>query len=229
VTTLGIVGGLGPESTIDYYRRILEGWKRDDSSSSPSIIIDSLDVDRGLRLVEHDRPALVEYLSASLGRLAAAGADFAAMAANTPHVVFDDLVARSPIPIVSIVEACAEEAQRRDLRRVGLLGTRFTMEGSFYPTVFARRGIVIVSPNDEERAWVHDRYIGQLLKGEFLDETRNGVISVVSRLRKEGEIDGVVLGGTELTLLLSAPVVADIPALDTTALHVAAIVKRLRA
>jgi aspartate racemase len=229
VTTLGIVGGLGPESTIDYYRRILEGWKRDDPSSSPSIIIDSLDVDRGLRLVEHDRPALVEYLSASLGRLAAAGADFAAMAANTPHVVFDDLVARSPIPIVSIVEACAEEAQRRDLRRVGLLGTRFTMEGSFYPTVFARRGIVIVSPNDEERAWVHDRYIGQLLKGEFLDETRNGVISVVSRLRKEGEIDGVVLGGTELTLLLSAPVVADIPALDTTALHVAAIVKRLRA
>ena len=226
--TLGIVGGLGPESTIDYYRRILEEWKRDDPSSSPSIIIDSLDVDRGLRLVEHDRPALVEYLSASLRRLAAAGADFAAMAANTPHVVFDDLVARSPIPMVSIVEACAEEAQRRDLRRLGLLGTRFTMEGSFYPTVFARRGIAIVAPNDEERTWIHDRYIGQLLKGEFRDETRDGVISVVRRLREEESIDGVILGGTELTLLLSAPLVGDIPALDTTALHVDAIVKRLR-
>ncbi|HMI48468.1 MAG TPA: amino acid racemase [Gemmatimonadaceae bacterium] len=229
MTALGIVGGLGPESTIDYYRRILEAWKRDDPSSSPSILIDSLDVDRGLRLVEHDRPGLVEYLSASLNRLAAAGADFAAMAANTPHVVFDELAAHSPIPIVSIVEACAEEAQRRGLRRLGLLGTRFTMEGRFYPNVFKRRKMSIVSPNNEERTWIHDRYVGQLLKGEFLDETRNGVIAVIKRLRDEEKIDGVILGGTELTLLLSAPVVADIPALDTTALHVAAIVKRLRA
>ena len=124
---LGIVGGLGPESTIDYYRRILKECKRDDPSSSPSIIIDSLDVDRGLRLVEHDRPALVEYLLASLRRLAAAGADVAAIAANTPHVVFDELIAHLPIPMVSIVEACAEEAQRRDLRRLGLLGTSFTI------------------------------------------------------------------------------------------------------
>ena len=228
MATLGIVGGLGPESTIDYYRRILEEWKRDNPGSSPSIIIDSLDVDRGLRLVEHDRPALVEYLLASLRRLAAAGADFAAMAANTPHVVFDDLAARSPIPLVSIVEACAEEAQRRDLQRLGLLGTRFTMEGSFYPTVFARRGIAIVSPNDEEQAWIHDRYVGQLLKGDFRDETRDGVKSVIRRLRKDENIDGVILGGTELTLLLSDSVVGGIPALDTTALHVNAIVNRLR-
>ena len=227
MATLGIVGGLGPESTIDYYRRILEEWKRQSPSSSPSIIIDSLDVDRGLHLVEHDRPALIEYLSASLGRLAAAGVDFAAMAANTPHVVFDELVARSPIPIVSIVEACAEEAARRGLHRLALLGTRFTMEGAFYPAVFARRGIAIVVPNDEERRWIHDRYVGQLLKGDFREETRDGVISVVRRLRQEQNIDGVILGGTELTLLLSAPVVADLPALDTTALHVAAIVERL--
>jgi aspartate racemase len=227
VATLGIVGGLGPESTIDYYRRILEEWKRGDPSSSPSIVIDSLDVDRGLRLVEHDRPGLVEYLSASLSRLAAAGADFAAMAANTPHVVFDDLVARSPIPMVSIVEACAEEARRLDLHRLGLLGTRFTMAGRFYPDVFARRGIAIVSPTDEEQAWIHDCYVGQLLKGDFREETRDRVISTITRLRDEENIDGVILGGTELTLLLSAPVIADIPALDTTALHVAAIVKRL--
>jgi aspartate racemase len=229
VATLGIVGGLGPESTIDYYRRILDGWKREDPSSTPSIIIDSLDVNVGLRLVEHDRPALVEYLSTSVSRLAAAGADFAAIAANTPHVVFDDLVVRSPIPVLSIVEACAEEARRRNLRRLGLFGTRFTMEGSFYPTVFARRGMAVVSPNGEERAWVHNRYIGQLLKGDFRDETRDGVISVVRRLRDEENIDGVILGGTELTLLLSTPLVADIPAFDTTALHVDAIVKRLRA
>ena len=228
MATLGIVGGLGPESTIDYYRRILEGWKRDDPFSTPSIIIDSLDVNRGLHLVEHDRPGMIEYLSASILRLAAGGADFAAMAANTPHVVFDDLVARSPIPLISIVEACAEEAQRRDLRRLGLLGTRFTMEGSFYPEVFARRGMAIVAPNDEERAWIHDRYVGQLLKGEFREDTREGVKSVVRRLREEENIDGIILGGTELTLLLADAMVEGIPALDTTALHVAAIVERLR-
>jgi aspartate racemase len=227
VATLGIVGGLGPESTIDYYRRILEKWKRTALSSSPSIIIDSLDVDRGLHLVEHDRPALVEYLSASVSRLASGGADFAAMAANTPHVVFDELVARSPIPLLSIVEACADEAQRRGLRRLGLLGTRFTMEGTFYPTVFARGGMAVVSPNAEERTWIHDRYVGQLLKGDFRDETRDGVIAVVKRLREEDNIDGVILGGTELTLLLSGPMAEDIPALDTTELHVNAIVKRL--
>ena len=228
MATLGIVGGLGPESTIDYYRRILEEWKRVDPSSSPSIMIDSLDVARGLRLVEHDRPGLIEYLSASINRLAAGGAGFAAMAANTPHVVFDDLVARSPIALVSIVEACAEEARRRDLRRLGLLGTRFTMEGSFYPEVFRRRGITIVAPSGEERVWIHDRYVGQLLKGEFRDETRDGVKSVIRRLREEENIDGVILGGTELTLLLSDATVEGIPALDTTALHVAAIVERLR-
>ena len=229
MATLGIVGGLGPESTIDYYRRILEQWKRDDPSSSRSIIIDSLDVDRGLRLVEHDRAGLIDYLAASLKRLAAGGADVAAMAANTPHVVFDELVALSPIPMVSIVEACAEEAKKRNLHRLGLLGTRFTMEGSFYPTVFARRGMEVVSPNAEERTWIHDRYVGQMLRGDFRKETRDGVISVIRRLREEEKIDGVILGGTELTLLLSDAVVEGIPALDTTALHVDAIVERLRA
>lgn len=228
MTIVGIVGGLGPESTIDYYRRILDGWRLEEPSTSPSIIIDSLDVQRGLWLVEHDRPALIEYLSASLRRLADAGADFAAMAANTSHVVFDELAARSSIPVLSIVEACAEEAKRSGLRRLGLLGTRFTMEGSFYPTTLKRFGIEVVAPTEEERAWVHDRYINQLLKGNFRDDTRREVISLIARLRDDEKIDGVILGGTELTILLSGPTVADIPALDTTALHVAAIVKRLR-
>ena len=228
MATVGIVGGLGPESTIDYYRRILEGWKREDPSTSPSIVIDSLDVQRGLHLVEHDRPALVEYLSASLRRLAGAGADFAAIAANTPHVVYDELAARSPIPMVSIVEATAEEAQRRGLKRVAILGTRFTMEGSFYPETCARYGIKVVAPQEKEREWIHQRYVGEMLKGDFREETRQGVIAVISRLRDEEKIDGVILGGTELTLLLSAPVIAGIPALDTTELHVSAIVKRLQ-
>jgi aspartate racemase len=228
MATVGIVGGLGPESTIDYYRRILATWERDDPSTAPSIVIDSLDVRRALRLVETDRPALIEYLVASVRRLAAAGADFVAMTANTPHIVFDEIVARSPVALISIVEECAQEARRRGLRRLVLLGTRFTMEGPFYPTVCARYDIAVVPPNDTDRAWVHEKYVGELLKGEFREDTRRELVSLVARLRGEERIDGVILGGTELPLLLPTPLIAELPTLDTTALHVAAIVQRLR-
>jgi aspartate racemase len=228
MTTLGLVGGLGPESTIDYYRRILEAWEREEPGTAPSIVIDSLDVRLGLRLVETDRPALIEYLLASLRRLAGAGVGFAAMTANTPHIVFDDLAARSPVPLLSIVEVCAEEARGRGLGRLALLGTRFTMEAPFYPEVCARHGIAVVVPDDTDRAWVHEKYVEELLRGQFLDDTRRRFLSLVSRLRVDQGVEGVILGGTELPLLLTAPVIADIPALDTTALHVAAIVKRLR-
>jgi aspartate racemase len=228
VASVGIVGGLGPESTIDYYRRIVEAWERADPATAPAIVIDSLDVRRALRLVERDRPALVDDMLASVRRLAAAGVDFAAMTANTPHIVFDEIAARSPVPLLSIVEVCAREAQRRGLRRLALLGTRFTMEAPFYPDVCARYGIVALPPNDAERAWAHERYIGELLVGEFRDDTRREFVSLVGRLREREGVDGVILGGTELPLLLPVPVIADIPALDTTALHVAAIVERLR-
>lgn len=225
---VGIVGGLGPESTIDYYRRILEAWWREDPSSAPSIVIDSLDVQRALYLVEHDRPALVEYLLASVRRLAAAGADFVAISANTPHIVFDEIAERSPVPLLSIVEACADEARRQGLRRLALLGTRFTMEAPFYPTVLRRREIDVVAPHEADRAWIHERYVGELLKGEFREETKQAVVERVRRMRGEAQIDGVILAGTELPLLLPGPSIADLPALDTTALHVEAIVRRLR-
>jgi aspartate racemase len=154
--------------------------------------------------------------------------DFVAMTANTPHIVFDDLATRTAVPLVSIVEVCADEARQRGLSRLALLGTRFTMEGPFYPAVFARYGMAVVSPSEMERRWVHERYVGELLKGEFRDDTRQGFISIVRRLREEDGIDGVILGGTELPLLLRTPVIAEVPALDTTALHVDAIVRRLR-
>jgi aspartate racemase len=229
VAIVGLVGGLGPESTIDYYRRILAAWEHVAPGSAPSIVIDSLDVQLGLRLVERDRPALTEYLLASLGRLAGAGADFAAITANTAHVVFDELAARSPLPLLSIVEPCAQEARRRGLRRVGLLGTRFTMEAAFYPAACARHGIAVVSPGEVDRTWIHARYVGELLRGEFRDETRAGFRELVARLREAECVDGVIFAGTELPLLLPGREIAGLRVLDSTALHVAAIVERLRA
>jgi len=229
VTILGLVGGIGPESTIDYYRRILAAWEREAPGTSPSIVIDSLDVQHALRLVAADRAAFIAYLAASIDRLAGAGVDVIAMTANTAHLVFDELAARSPVPLLSIVEVCAREARARGLRRLLLLGTRFTMEGPFYPDVFARHGLAVVTPDADDVAWVHARYVGELLKGEFRDDTRDGIVALVARLRDAAGVDGVILGGTELPLLLRAPTVAGLPTLDTTALHVAAIVAHLRA
>ena len=228
MATVGLVGGLGPESTIDYYRRILDAWACERPGSMPSLVLDSLDVQRALRLVDTDRPALVAYLLASLRRLAGAGADFAALTANTPHLVFDELADRSPVPLLSIVEVCAEAARARGLRRVVLLGTRFTMEAPFYPDVCARSGVEVVTPSAEDRAWVHACYIGELLRGDFRDESRQRFVALLERLRAEEGLDGIVLGGTELPMLLSAPVIAGLPVLDTTGLHVEAIVARLR-
>ena len=227
MSRVGLVGGLGPESTIDYYRRILEAWARERSGSAPRVVIDSLDVQRVVPLVERDHKGLVEYLARSLRRLAGAGVDFAALTANTPHLVFDELAAASPIPLVSIVETCAQEVKRLGLGRPLLLGTRFTMEGPFYPKVFTREGLELVRPGGDDVTWVHERYMGELLKGVFRDETRAGFVALVARLREAQRIDAVILGGTELPLLLQEAVVAGVPALDTTGLHVAAIVKRL--
>ncbi len=227
MATVGLVGGLGPESTVDYYKRIIEEWKRGDPSTSPSIVIDSLDPQRALRLVNADRQAFFEYLLTSVRRLLGAGVDFIAITANTPHLVFDDLAAETPVPILSIVEVCAAEAKKRGLKRLLLLGTRFTMEAEFYPEVFARHGMSVVRPSDEDRAWVHQRYVGELLEGNFRDDTRQQFIALITRLEDELGVDGVILGGTELPLLLKSPDVAGLPLLDTTALHVNAIVEQL--
>jgi aspartate racemase len=225
--TVGLVGGLGPESTIDYYRRLLTAWSTVSPSSAPSIVIDSLDAQLALRLVGRDRSAFMEYLLASVRRLEGAGVDFIAMTANTAHLVFDELAAQSQVPLLSIVETCAREAQRLGLARLALLGTRFTMEASFYPDVCGRFGLQVVAPGAEDQHRLHARYVGELLKGDFRDSTRTEVMSLVRRLRDAHHVDGVILGGTELPLLLAAPVVEGLPALDTTALHVQAIVERL--
>lgn len=228
MATAGIIGGLGPESTLDYYRRIIEVWHEDEPSTLPHLVIDSLDAGVALRLVATDRVALVSYFADSLARLERAGVDFAAISANTPHIVFDDLRARSPLPLISIVEVCAAEAKRRGLKNLLLLGTRFTMESRFYADVFERDGMSVVTPPDPELTWIHERYVGELLKGQFKDETRTELMSLIARAKQRDFVDGVIFGGTELPLLLSDATVAGIPILDTTALHVRAIVSRLR-
>ena len=226
--TLGVVGGIGPGSTIDYYRLLVAEYRAERPDGSyPPIIIDSIDLSRLLALVEADRLAeLADWLSHELERLARAGADFAILASNTPHVVFDDLRRRAPLPLISIVEASAAAATRAGVTRVGLLGTRFTMLGRFYPEVFARRAIAVRPPTPDDVEWVHAKYMGELLAGELREETRAGFLAVIARLKEDGA-EAVLLAGTELPLLLRDAAGASLPLLDTTQIHVRRAVREM--
>ena len=228
VRTIGIIGGIGPESTIDYYRLLIDGYRsRVTDGSYPSIVINSIDVAKLLGFAANDLPSLISYLTAEVQRLANAGADFAAMAANTPHIVFDAVQSASSLPLVSIVRAAYDGVTRRGLTRLALFGTRFTMAGSFYPAVFDGSGIALVLPRADEQDYIHDKYMGELLKGHFTDETRQQFERIIVRLRDEQRIDGVILAGTELPLLLRDSEVDGIAMLDTTRLHVDAIIDTL--
>lgn len=219
---LGIVGGIAPESTVEYYRLLIAAYRRRVSDGSyPPIIIDSIDLTRMLDLIGAGRLAEVTaYLLAEVERLARAGAEVALFASNTPHIVFDDLARRSPVPLVSIVEAAADAAQALGLRKVGLFGTRFTMQGRFYPEIFARRGIGVSAPAPEDRTYIHDAYMSELVQGTFLPATRERMLGIVRRLKQTDGIEGLVLGGTELPLLLRDAGDTGIPFLDTTRIHV---------
>jgi aspartate racemase len=229
--TLGIIGGIAPGSTIDYYRLLIERYReRRPDGSYPSIVINSINLVPLIEIVgSGDRARLVDHLLPELERLRRAGAAFAVIASNTPHVVFDELARRSPVPLVSIVEATGAEAERQGYRKVGLIGTRFTMDGGFYQQVCARNGVTVVVPAEADRAYVHDRYFVELVDGAFRHETREGMLAVISRMRNADGIEAVILGGTELPMLFRDAPLGDLPMLDTTRIHVEAAIDRLLA
>jgi aspartate racemase len=237
---LGIVGGIGPESTIEYYRFILEGCRkrmaeppapeqlRAGAQSVPHIIIDSVDVNRGLAMLDaNDLAALANYVSESVARLTRAGAEIALIAANTPHIVFEEVERRASLPMISLVQATCERALAMGFKKLALLGTGFTMRGRFYPDVFARAGMELVPPNEEEKEFIHRAYIGELLKNMFLPATRDRILAIINRMRAENGIEAVILAGTELPLLLRGAEPEGVPFLDTTLIHVDAAVEAL--
>jgi aspartate racemase len=229
--TVGIIGGVGPESTIDYYRSMIAVYRQESpDGSSPSIVINSIDMRKAVAMFEaNDLSGVADYLVAEVGRLAGAGADFGLLSANTPHIVFDEVQRRSPIPLISIVQATCDAAKARGLKRLGLFGTRFTMQGRFYPELFSKEGIALSVPEPDEQDYIHEKYMGELVKGVFLPETREGLLAIVDRLVEREKIDGVILGGTELPLILRDAEHRGIPFLDTTQIHVKAAVARLLA
>ncbi len=225
---LGLIGGMGPESTIPYYHDIVYGVQEAlGESIFPELSIESVNVFNVLKLCgEKKYDELTEYLMTAICNLAKSGADFAALSANTPHIVFDRLKAQSPIPLISIVEATCEEANRRGLKKIGLLGTIFTMTGEFFHTPFMKNGIEVVIPSENEISMINEKISTELELGIVKEETLLFFQSVINRMKNENGIEAIVLGCTELPLLLNDKV-SPVPCLDTMQIHIDSIIKTI--
>ena len=225
---LGLIGGTGPESTIDYYRLLTAQFRERADGASPHVIINSINLKQMIEWMNGGELGKVaDTLVAEFERLEKAGADFAALTANTPHIVFDELRQRVALPLISIVEATCGRAQSLGLKTVGLFGTRYTMQAPFYPSVFSQTDVKLVLPNEEEQAYIHEKYFGELLKDKFLPETRAKFLEIAGAMKARDGIEALILGGTEIPLLLRAEEHNGIQLLDTTRIHVDRLIEEM--
>jgi aspartate racemase len=220
--TIGMIGGIAPASTVDYYQRLISRFQeRTKLREYPSIIINSINMTHMMNLISNDQLGeLVDYLSEEIYALEKAGAKVIFMASNTPHIVFNLLVQRVKTRIVSIVDSTVSYAQAKGYHRLGLFGTISTMEGDFFPFGFESAGMEIITPMPEERKYIHKIYMEELARGRFLPETKSRLLSIAHRMYMEGQIDCLILGGTELPLILKTSDMEDIELINTTKIHV---------
>ena len=228
MTKLGIIGGTGPESTLLYYRAICEGVQaRLGDDVLPQLTVESLSVFEVFRYCSAgDFDGLTAYLSEGFESLAAAGAQVASLTAITPHIVFDRLVEASPVPLVSAVDAVRDEAVARGTGKVLLLGTGFTMSpetNGFFTRPFTDAGVEVVLPDAAEIEEVQHRIATELELGVVTDETRDRFVGIIDRVHRAEGVDQVVLGCTELPMVLNDSV-SPVPCLDTVAIHTRALV-----
>lgn len=222
--TLGLLGGTTWHSTIDYYRIINElVAARQGGLSSGKILLYSFNFAE-IRpfTLEENWAALAAMFSDAATRLEKAGAHCIVICANTPHRFAAEVQASVRIPLIHIGEATAKEVSRRGIQKVGLLGTKFTMEMDFIKERLRRTGVETVIPDDADRKFIHDSIFDELGRGEFKRETKVRYLDIIDKLKSAGAA-GIVLGCTEIPLLIK-PEDCDIPTFDTTAIHAAAAV-----
>jgi aspartate racemase len=226
--TLGLIGGTGPESTIDYYRLLTTLYREKADGASPPLIINSINLKLMIEWMgANELGKVTDYLVTEFEKLERAGVDFAALTANTPHIVFDELKQRVHLPLISIVEAACERAQTLGFKSVGLFGTRYTMQAPFYPKVFSKTDIKLVTPNNEEQEYIHEKYFGELLKDVFLPDTRAKFLAIADEMKARNGIEAIILGGTEIPLLLRTEEHNGIQLLDTTRIHVDRLIEEM--
>jgi aspartate racemase len=226
--TVGIVGGIGPESTVDYYRGIINGYRSlSDGVDYPRILINSINMTDMLALIDrNDYPGVVALLLDAVVALKNAGASLSVIASNTPHVVFDSIQAQSPIPLISIVEATCKRALTLDLKKTLLIGTRFTMQHHFYQDEFARHGISVTVPSFADQEIIHNTIFPELEEGIVVPEKKRQIVSLCNDIIKSAQCDGIILGCTELPLMLGADDF-NITVLNTTRIHIDSIVENI--
>jgi aspartate racemase len=218
--TIGIIGGIGPESTVDYYKEIIAAFNTKYAALAyPEIIVYSANLNELMGIVQSKNwPLLSEWLLEKIAALQRAGAEFAAIASNTPHIVFDKIKLKSPIPLLSIVEATCNQANDMRLKNIGLIGTQLTMTEDFYKQPFAAKGMSVVVPSDADQQFIHHKLFSEIELGIFKESTKAELLAIVKRMVDKDKIDSLILGCTELPLILTESKF-DIPFLNTTAIH----------
>lgn len=223
---IGLIGGIGPESTLDYYKGIIGAFRElNGGTDYPDILVYSANLSELLALVEAKAwQKLADWLLARVEALHRAGAQFAVIGSNTPHVVFDEVARRAPVPVLSIVEETCRKAADLGVRRPGLMGTRFTMQADFFQKPFRARGMTVVVPRAEEQRLIHEKLFTEIELGIIKDSTRDELLSIVRKMIDRDAIDALILGCTELPLILDKDA-HGIAFLNTTAIHVESIVR----
>jgi aspartate racemase len=218
--TIGLIGGMSWESSAEYYRLLNRGaQQRLGGHHSAELLLASIDFEP-VKQAQHagDWDAAAQPLIAAAQRLHRAGADFALLCTNTMHKVFDALEAASPLPFLHLADATGERIRAAGVRRVGLLGTAFTMEQDFYRDRLARRfDLEVLVPDAAQRARVHAVIYDELCRGDIRDASRADYVQTIADLGRRGA-EAVILGCTEITLLVRE---ADspLPVFDTTRIH----------
>lgn len=215
---IGILGGISYESTHTYYRRIHQRYYeiRQDYDY-PEVLVYSLNFRKFTDYENHDRENYIAYILEGVRGLEKAGAELIVMAANSPHSVYPEIVRQTGTPILSIAEETVRRAREMQLKNLLLLGIKHTMDADFYPRAGAVQGIQITVPSEQEKRIIDTIIFSELCLGTVNAASRRKLIDIVSRY----EVDGVILGCTELPLILGD---ADLPvaALDTVEIHVQA-------
>jgi aspartate racemase len=223
--TIGLVGGMTPESTKVYYERLIRGARKPGGNPlrNPQVVVFSLDLAELVQIQrEGERTEVAGYLAEILERLRLAGAEIGALTANTPHAYLDEIRTKTSLPLVSIVSATRDTTTNRGLEHPLLLGTRTTIEAEMYPREFAAAGTHIVLPGDDDREFLDETIYGELALGKVRPEVRQRLLDICAKHIEKDDIDSVILGCTELPLAISSDDLA-IDVLDTTTIHVDAI------
>lgn len=217
--TIGLIGGMSWESTQTYYRLINQGVKAQlGGLHSARLVLYSVDFAEIEALQRRgDWAATAQILGAAAHSLEAAGADFLVLCTNTMHIVAPELEQAVSIPLLHIADATARELHRQGVSRVGLLGTRFTMEQAFYRERLEAQGIRVLIPDDTQRKRVHDIIFEELCRGEIRADSKAAYLEIIDSLAGQGA-QGVVLGCTEIGLLIQDDD-TDVPLFDTTEIH----------